>query len=93
MVDGGLLGETDSAKFLGMHLDRGLTWEDHVDHICAKVTSGIFALRNLAKFCSKDVLLMAYFGLIYPHISYGIRLWGSCSKFRKDRVFRLQKKQ
>src|SRR5436190_6292053 len=65
---------------------------DHVDKLCSKVTSGIHALRVLSKTCSLEVLRMAYFGLIYPHLSYGIRIWGSCSQQQFLRVFRLQKK-
>jgi len=92
MVDETLLEEVESTCFLGMYLDRGLTWNDHVEHICSKIASGIYALRNLAEFCSTDVMKMAYYGLVYPHMTYGLRLWGSCAKFRFERVFRLQKK-
>ena len=91
-VEDVVLEVTDSTKFLGMHLDQGLTWNDHVDKICSKVTSGIHALRILSKTCSLEILRMAYFGLIYSHFSYGIRLWGSCSQQQFLRVFRLQKK-
>lgn len=91
-VDDVFLEETESTKFLGMYLDRGLTWCDHVDSICAKLASGIFAMRTLDTFCSIEVLKMAYFGLVYPHFAYGLRLWGSCSNARFQRVFILQKK-
>lgn len=35
--------------FLGIQLDKRLTWGDNIDHNCSKVTSRIYALRNLAK--------------------------------------------
>jgi len=89
LVDDDLLEETQSTKFLGMILDRGLNWDDHIDSR-SKVTSGIYFLHNLSKFCLQDVLKMAYYPLIYPHLTYSIRLWGSCSKQRYERVFRLQ---
>lgn len=92
MMDDTILEQTNSTNFLGMHLDRGLTWINHIDSICSRVSSGIYALRNLAKYCSIEVLRTAYFGLIYPHILYGLRLWGSCAKSSFDRVFRLQKR-
>ena len=92
LADDVILEDSDSVKFLGIYLDRGLTWEEHVDSVCSKISSGIYALRNLSKFCSLNVLRTDYFGLIHPHLSYGLILWGSCSKQKLERVFRLQKK-
>lgn len=91
-LDDVLLEETESTKFLGMYLDQGLTWCDHVNSICAKVASGIFAMRTLSQFCSTKILKTAYFGLVYSHFAYGIRLWGGCANNKFQRVFILQKK-
>jgi hypothetical protein len=92
MIDNVQLQETNSTKFLGMYIDQRLTWSDHVRYICSKITSGIYALRNLAQFCSLDILKIAYYGLIYPHLVYGIKLWGGCANYNLERVFILQKK-
>ena len=41
MLDETEIEEVHSAKFLGIHLDRGLTWSCHVDSVCSKLASGI----------------------------------------------------
>ncbi|KAG8278181.1 hypothetical protein J6590_027441 [Homalodisca vitripennis] len=35
-------------KFLGIYLNKWLTWNDHIDHICSKLTSGIYFLMSQA---------------------------------------------
>lgn len=47
MFVNGVLDEIEFIKFLVMYLNKGMTWEYHVDSICLKVTSSIFALRKL----------------------------------------------
>lgn len=66
--------------FLGVHIDQTLTWGDHVDHVSAMMTSGIYALRKLVKLCLLKFSKMANFGHVYPQLQYGIRLWSASSK-------------
>lgn len=42
--------------------------------MCSRISAGIFARRSLAKSRSPQILTMEVYGLIHPHISYGIRL-------------------
>ncbi|KAG8247714.1 hypothetical protein J6590_054824 [Homalodisca vitripennis] len=56
------------AKFLGISLGRGLTWNDHIDQVCAKLSTGISVFRSLDKYCPIQVLMAAYYGLITPSL-------------------------
>lgn len=51
------------------------------------MTSGMYALCNLTKLCPTYILKIAYFGLFYPYLQYGVRLLGASSKHNLDRVF------
>ncbi|KAG8334616.1 hypothetical protein J6590_086439 [Homalodisca vitripennis] len=55
------LDEVSSSKFL----DRGLTWNEHIDRI--------FVMISLAKYCPSQVLIKAYYGLIYHLLAYGFQ--------------------
>lgn len=65
--------------------------EDHILSVCLKGSKHIYALMYLAKLCSYYVLRSAYVGLVHPNLTYGIMLWGGDSKFKLERVFRIQK--
>lgn len=92
MAGDSVLEEVDCTTFLGIIIDNDLTWSCHLEKTCNKVSSSIFALRTLSKYCPQTILRTAYFGLIYPHITYGIVLWGGCADIEFLRLFRLQKK-
>lgn len=80
-----------NTKFLGLILDDKLNFQQHIEHVINKVSSGIFALRTLAKFSNIDVLLSAYYGLIVPRLLYALPIWG-CENSRTLLLFRLQKR-
>nr|CAH7758402.1 unnamed protein product [Callosobruchus chinensis] len=79
----------DPVKLLGIVLDSSLTWASHVDYLCAKLSSQIFALRQLKSCVDNSTLRTVYYSLIHSNILYGIVLWGksSCS----NKVFFMQK--
>lgn len=86
-----VLNEVDCTKFLGIYIDKNLCWNTHVDHVCKKISSGIFLLRLMKDICSEEALKIVYYGVVQPHLSYGIIFWGSCAEIRLLRVFVLQK--
>lgn len=81
-----------SIRFLGMMLDEGLAWHDHIDKMCARLSSVIFALRTCSRYCSLHVLLMMYHGLFLSVVRYGITGWGGTTGSNMQRVLRLQKR-
>lgn len=86
------LDQEEKVAFLGILLDRKLTWHPYIERICNKISSGVFVLRQLARLNDKKLLLTAYHGLILSHIRYAILVWGNSSQQNMDRVFKIQKK-
>jgi hypothetical protein len=91
-VEDNQLDQEEKVTFLGVLLDRQLTWHPYIEKICNKIASGVFVLRQLARLNDKKLLFTAYHGLILSHIRYAILVWGNSSKQNLDRVFKIQKK-
>lgn len=91
-VNDNQLDQEDNVKFLGVLLDRRLTWDPYIEKICNKASSGVFVLRQLTRLNDKKLLFTAYHGLILSHIRYAILVWGNSSKQNLDRVFKVQKR-
>ena len=86
----------ECTKFLGLLIDRKLSWKDHISYICNKVSrfTGIF--YRLKDYLPLHILLLLYNTLILPHLSYGIILWGNANPttihritIMQNRIFRL----
>jgi Reverse transcriptase (RNA-dependent DNA polymerase) len=77
-------------KFLGIIIDENLRWCEHIDYISKKLSSTIFAIKELKYECQVECLLAMYFANFHCHIKYGIICWGN--SIDAIRIFRLQKK-
>ena len=82
----------DSVKLLGLYLDHDLSWTSHLFHLRQKLASSLYALNRCKHFLTPPVLRLMYYGLFYPHLCYGIILWGSANMTRLKPIIVLQKK-
>lgn len=82
----------DKIKFLGLMLDKNLTWNSHIQHINNKISSGLYALKSVSKYCNIETLKMIYYSHIHSHISFGIVLYGATCNANLQQILVFQKK-
>ena len=80
IVNGLYIPQVDSTKFLGVHLDKNLSWDDHLNQLVNKLNNNCYLLSISKKFLSEANLVKLYYAHIYSHVKYGITAWGSMAK-------------
>ena len=68
----------ETFKFVGLNLDEHLSWQQHVNYVCKKVSSANFALNSVKNILPLRIRKLAYNSLVRSHIEYGILAYGSC---------------
>ena len=79
-----------STKSLGVVFDQRLVWEEHVDSLCKRVSSGLAALKQAPQYVPQDTLLTIYYTLIKPLVDYCDVVWGNLNKPLKATLQKLQ---
>jgi len=77
-------------KFLGLIINKTLTWNQHTDQRATKLCSACYALRNPKHIVPQSTLRTIYYAYIHSILSYSITFWGRSSNANK--LFILQKK-
>jgi len=81
-IDNNTLDHVNAIKFLGVHIDNNLTWKDHINIICKKISKNIGAISKLRHYVDLDTLRVVYYSLVYPYLQYGALIWGNTYKSR-----------
>ena len=79
-----------SQKFLGVLFDDDLTFKNHVDLACKKLSRSVGVIRRLANYLPNYVLNKLYFSLVYPYLSYCVVVWGSSCRTQINRLINIQ---
>lgn len=80
-----------SFKFVGVIIDEFLTFEEHTSHITQKVSSSIYALRQVKNVVPSKTLKTLYNTLVKPHIEYGLSIWGGRDSKYMSKLTKVQK--
>lgn len=87
-----IIERTRCVKFLGMHIDECLTWNDHIKICRAKIASSIYAINRMKHIIPKEYMRTLYFSIVYPYLSYGIPIWGGTYNIHKNKMITIQKR-
>ena len=67
----------DNFNFIGLTINKHLTWTSYINILLAKLSQTIGILNSLKHFLPTDILRTIYNSLIVCHFNYGILLWGT----------------
>ena len=79
-IDSTPIEYVDEFNFLGIIIDKNVTWKSHIRYIRNKLSKVAAILSKLKHILPKPTLLTLYNSMFLPHINYGILLWGSSSE-------------
>ena len=89
-LEGTVLENVDSIKYLGVTITNDLKWNTHINNICTKANRTLgFLGRNLFS-CPQDVKEAAYKGLVRPVLEYGSSVWDPHTKCLQEELEKVQ---
>ena len=81
-----VIARTNCYRYLGILVDDRLSWTEHINEVCSKlsqVAGTIFKVRNIL---SKQALMLIYHSLVGTKLRYGLICWATAHKFLLKKV-------
>ncbi|KAG8315493.1 hypothetical protein J6590_069305 [Homalodisca vitripennis] len=67
--------EIISLKYLKVITDDSLTWTEHIDSLCRKLSAGLYVICRMKYIINTVTAKTAYHALYESHLRYGIADW------------------
>jgi hypothetical protein len=91
-IDEIVLSEATQVTFLGIILDKNLTWKPQITNIEKKVARAIGIMYHVKDLLDKKCLCTLYYSFVYPYISYCCQIWGNTYATKLNKIVVLQKR-
>ena len=79
-------------KYLGIFVDKKLTFKFHIEHVCKKLTKFCGIVWKARYVFSKQQMLRFYKAYVNSTITYGILIYGNTSQSHLTEMMKLQKR-
>ena len=74
-LNGKKLYETDSVKYLGIQIDKRLTWKQYINHVAFKLNKANAMLSELRHVLDIKTLRSVYYPIFESHLCYASLVW------------------
>ena len=88
IIDNFEIKYVDDFNYLGIHLDKHLNWNKHLEVVSKKIAKTVGIFNRLKRYMPRNIMVTLYNTLVLPYLNYGVLLWG----WRSERLARIQKK-
>ena len=91
VLGGGGVGRVSSCRYLGIMVDDGLAWHDHIDYLIKRLNVRMYCFRKLNYFhVDKRILALFYESVIASVWRYCLLCWGgNVSQGGRDKINRI----
>ena len=73
----GSITELNVVKYLGVYVDKQLSWQHHIQSIVKKLITARDIISKLRHYAPPSILRNVYFSIAFSHLQYGITTWGN----------------
>ena len=91
-IENQAINEVNKTTFLGVIIDKNLTWKEHISYFSSKISRGIGMIIKAKKRLNKDAIVTLYYSFIYSYMTYCNHVWGTACITHLNKIIILQKK-
>ena len=77
IIDGTVIKQVNTCKYLGIIIDDKLSWQDHIDFVYNNVVRFVSIFYRIRHRLSCELSKMMYFASVYSHLCYEIEIYGN----------------
>ena len=92
MVNEEALEMSDEVKYLGVTMDRQLSWRKHIDGVQKKCFSMLGLLFRVRRALPTELRKRLYLALVQPHLDYCAVVWAECSQVDARKLDSVQRR-
>ena len=85
-----VLSKQESLIYLGVQIDKDLSWHLHIDSVRQKCLAKLALIRRAGHYLPCSIRKLLYLSLVLPHLDYCFVVWHACGTTLSDRVERIQ---
>ena len=76
----------ESYKYLGIHIDKDLSWQTHVSSLFTRIQKMLYVLHRCSGKSNINRRVLLFRAYIYPHFLYGIQLYMFCNSSLRGKL-------